>query len=164
MTEIELLQYPDQRLRRHAEKVKKFSNESQEKVNQMVAILYETKGHGLAAPQVGWNERVIIVNPLFNKTKDCVILNPTITNKSSKTDRVLEGCLSVPITSQYVTRPKNVTVSYFNLQGQKRVLPFSGIDAHVWQHEVDHLDGVLFIDHIEDKSVFEKELEELEKE
>ena len=111
--------------------------------DDMEATMVKKDGVGLAAPQIGKNIRVIILN-----TKDGLIcaVNPVISKKSIIYEWDEEGCLSVPETFGKVKRHKNVTCTYIDRNGMKQILKAKGFLARIIQHEVDHLDGILFID------------------
>lgn len=139
---------PDSRLRRVAQTVdlsllqdKKF----QELIVDMAKTMLAKDGVGLAAPQIGRNWRLIVIN-----TDEGVwpMINPVLTDISKATVVQEEGCLSVPNVFGPVRRAKELVCHYFNDLGQECHLPAKGALARVIQHEVDHLDGVLFIDHL----------------
>ncbi|HNW55719.1 MAG TPA: peptide deformylase [bacterium] len=140
---------PDSRLRRIAQVVdlsmvkdKKF----QELIVDMAKTMIAKDGVGLAAPQIGRNWRLIVIN-----TDEGVwpMINPEISNLSKATVVIEEGCLSVPNVFGPVRRSRSLNCHYFNELGQECYLEANGNLARVIQHETDHLDGVLFIDHLE---------------
>lgn len=111
-------------------------------IGMMRAALAESKnGVGIAAPQLGFNDSIIIVN-------DEVMLNPVITAKSDETFKLEEGCLSLPNIKGKVVRSWEVHVEYESEAGNLRSEHFKGLDAAIVQHEIDHLNGVLFTDHL----------------
>lgn len=116
-------------------------------LKQFIADMSETMlvkdGIGLAAPQIGHNTRLIVVN-----TKDGVLamINPVITNRSLTKEWDEEGCLSIPNTFGQVKRHKKIRCQFITANGDKKRIEASGLLARVIQHEIDHLDGVLFID------------------
>ena len=117
----------------------------------MTAVMFEKDGAGLAGPQVGKNIRIIIIN---KDGKAIIMLNPEITKKSWAREVDQEGCLSVvdkndEIYYLPVARHKKVNCIYFNEKGQKQKIQAEGLLARVIQHEIDHLDGILFIDRAE---------------
>lgn len=120
-------------------KSKKFKQLCQD----MLSTMEEKDGVGLAAPQIGQNIRLVIINA---KDGSLSLLNPKIKNKSWAKEWEEEGCLSVPDTYGEVKRSKNITCVYLNKQGKKLTLRAQGLLARVIQHEIDHLDGILFID------------------
>ncbi len=111
--------------------------------DDMIFTMKESDGIGLAAPQISKNIRVIIVN-----TKDGpqVMINPAITSRSILKEWDEEGCLSVPMTFGKVKRHKKIVCKYFDSSGSQKQVEAKGLMARVIQHEIDHLDGVLFID------------------
>ena len=140
---------PDSRLRRVAQTVdltmvndKKF----QELIVDMAKTMLAKDGVGLAAPQIGRNWRLIVIN-----TDEGIwpMINPEISNLSKATIVMEEGCLSVPNVFGPVRRSRSLNCRYFNELGQECLVEAKGNLARVIQHEVDHLDGVLFIDHLE---------------
>ena len=121
------------------------------------AMFWEPDGIGIAAPQIGISKKIFLVaeDVLYpkrlveekNKTKKyLVFINPSLKNKSSKKLRDLEGCLSVRGIYGDVSRPEKITVEYFDELGDKKIRGASGLLSRVIQHEMDHLDGILFID------------------
>jgi peptide deformylase len=117
--------------------------EYQELFDVMINTMQQAQGVGLAAPQIGKNERIIIVEL---KSKPQVFINPKITQRSDATAINEEGCLSLPGVWGLVERAKMVSVEAFNRQGKKVSLKAKGFEAIKFQHEIDHLDGILFID------------------
>jgi peptide deformylase len=147
----EIITVPDKILRGKARKVSSFGAELQTLIDDMVDTMREALGVGLAAPQVNAPLRVIVVE--FNENEDeetppklYMVVNPKITRISSDQDFGTEGCLSLPRIVGDVERPISVTVKGFNRRGQPLKIKASGWLARIFQHEVDHLDGVLFVD------------------
>jgi len=143
---LEILINPDPRLRKTARELDK-DEVTQPETRQLCADMFETMlkqdGIGLAAPQIGESVRFIVVN-----TKDghIFLFNPKITKKSFLKDWDEEGCLSVPMYFGEVKRNRFITCCYLDENGQNRKIKASGLLARVLQHEIDHLDGILFID------------------
>lgn len=147
----EIVTVPDKILRGKARKVTSFGAELQTLIDDMVDTMREALGVGLAAPQVNAPLRVIVVE--FNESEDeetppklYMVVNPKITRFSSDQDFGTEGCLSLPRIVGEVERPISVTVKGFNRRGQPLKIKAGGWLARIFQHEVDHLDGVLFVD------------------
>ncbi len=116
----------------------------------MKVTMEEENGIGLAAPQVGQSIRMICINKEANDDKDHLILiNPKITFQSKDCDTQEEGCLSVPETFGEVKRPNKIRVKALGLNGKKIQIKAKGLFSRVLQHEIDHLDGILFIDKLE---------------
>ena len=109
----------------------------------METLLASEDGVGLAAPQVGQNVRVIVIR---HKDADLVVINPKIVKRSILKEWGEEGCLSVPGKYGEVKRNKQITVKFFNELGQEKVVEAKGLLAIIFQHEIDHLDGILFTD------------------
>lgn len=118
--------------------------------NTLVANMIAAKGLGLSAPQLGIHKRIIVVlakHSSSEPSRPLVLINPVIDNKENgSTD--LEGCLSFPGVQVFITRAAIVRVSYIDIEGQSRTSIFTGIEAKAVQHEIDHLDGKLFIDYL----------------
>jgi peptide deformylase len=145
---MKIVQYPHPSLRRKAEPVAALSKELRLQVGEMFELMYRNEGLGLAAPQVDAGNRVIVMNfsgdPL-EKDQEYVAINPVIIEtKGAIEDR--EGCLSFPGLFSKVRRARSVKVRAYNLDGELYEMTASDLPARVWQHEIDHLDGVLFID------------------
>jgi peptide deformylase len=138
-------------LRQPADEIQEFDAELADLVQDMLATMYHANGIGLAGPQVGVSRRVLVVD-LGEADEDGVgaiaLVNPKVTQVSRKTDRSAEGCLSIPEMEEVVERPSNVTVEGFEPDGTPRVLEVGGLLSRALQHEIDHLDGILFIDRI----------------
>lgn len=117
----------------------------------MEETLIAENGLGLAAPQVGGNVRMILVLMDFQKPteKIMVMVNPEITHFSKEQVSAEEGCLSLPEQFDFVMRSKDIMLKYQNLNGKEISLKFSDLNARIIQHEIDHLDGVLFLDKID---------------
>jgi peptide deformylase len=145
-----ILYYPSPALREKCDPIEKFGNDY---LNEIAVRLADTmvgnSGAGLAGPQIGIMARVIAVMREDRKSA-FVLVNPVITEASKKTDRHEEGCLSFPHPKVVakVERPSKVTVSYRDLIGEEKTVEAKGMLARALQHEIDHLDGMLFIDRI----------------
>lgn len=131
------------------------SNWLQHLTASMQATMLERNGVGIAAPQVYVSKRVIIVASRPNvryldapEMQPIIMLNPVITKRSEQTILGEEGCLSVPDTRGQVARAEKITVQYLNLQGQPVEIRLEGFPARIVQHEVDHLDGILFTERL----------------
>ncbi|USN57841.1 MAG: peptide deformylase [Candidatus Peribacteria bacterium] len=121
---------------------------------EMIKYIKEpkNKGVGLAAPQVGENKRLIVVSLLRDRDDEnystVMMLNPEILDFSKDTETDTEGCLSVPGGKAEVCRPKSIRLKYIDEKGKERILMLDGLSARIVQHEVDHLNGVLFVDRV----------------
>ena len=150
--------YGDGVLREVTEDVKANSQELQELIDNMIETMHAAEGIGLAAPQVGRRERIFVVDvtPTFDDPAELeafwrqpmVFINPEITWESDDEEEFEEGCLSIPDIREVVVRPKQIRMSYLDRKFQPQEIEADDILARVLQHEFDHLEGVLFIDHI----------------
>ncbi|HLU25385.1 MAG TPA: peptide deformylase [Longimicrobiales bacterium] len=135
-------------LRRRAEPVTVIDDEIRRLVEDMVETMYDADGVGLAAPQVGVSRRVIVVDTREPGVPKLALINPEIVERSDELDRGEEGCLSIPGLKEIVERPDRVVVEAQDTSGQPVRIEAEGLLARVLQHEVDHLDGILFIDRV----------------
>ncbi len=119
----------------------------------MMETMNKAEGLGLAAPQVGVNKRLIVVILNYNTDHEMVVplVNPEIVYFSKETNVCEEGCLSIPGLYEPVPRSSTIRVKFLDLKGNKQLLELNEMNARVVQHEVDHLDGILFVDRIEEK-------------
>lgn len=141
--------WPDPVLRAPASKVEIFDEELVRLVDDMVATMYAAPGVGLAAPQVGVGKRVAVVDITVGREKGQLrlLVNPRILEKSgSQIDN--EGCLSIPDFTERVERPERVLLEAQDLAGERFEIVAEGFEARAFCHELDHLDGVLFVDHL----------------
>ena len=131
--------------------VEAFDDELRELVEDMLETMYFAEGIGLAAPQIGVSRRVCVLdlhdedNPEGGRW---VFVNPVIVESSDEEDKASEGCLSIPEMEEVVTRPARVTVRGFDAERQAIEVEADGLLARALQHEIDHLDGILFIDRL----------------
>lgn len=164
MAILEVLKYPDPRLRELSKPVEKFTPELKKLAEDMMETMYDENGIGLAAPQVGELIRMLVIDTRPRDTKGryeknemteleskipqpLVIINPEIVKGEGKTT-FQEGCLSVPSFFEDVERHKVIELKYQDLDGKTHVIKVDGLLAIVVQHEMDHLEGTLFIDHL----------------
>ncbi|MEM9594759.1 MAG: peptide deformylase [Acidobacteriota bacterium] len=141
--------FPDPVLRVECPPVETFDDELRRLVDDMVETMYDAPGVGLAAPQVGVEKRLALVDVSVGREegKLLVLVNPRIVHQEgSEVD--FEGCLSIPRLSEKVKRPQAVKITAQNLDGEPFELETEGFEARAICHELDHLDGVLFIDHL----------------
>lgn len=145
---MKILQYPHPALRVKAKPVARIDADVIAAANEMLALMYKHEGLGLAAQQVGLDYQLLVINfkgDAAQKEQEVVAINPVIVEaKSAFKDR--EGCLSFPGLYQDIRRAKTVTVQYYDLAGKQFEMVCHDLAARVWQHEIDHLNGVLFID------------------
>lgn len=151
MAILEVLQFPDPRLRRVSEPITDVDDEIRELAQNMLETMYDEPGIGLAAPQVGAALRLIVVDTDWTEDdadrKPTVLINPEI-RVSSGDLRWNEGCLSVPEITADVDRAERIVLHAIDLEGNAIVEEVDGLRAVCLQHEIDHLDGVLFIDRL----------------
>jgi peptide deformylase len=146
----EIIKLPDKRLRLSSEPVKRIDAGIRKLVDDLFETMYDAPGIGLAAIQIGIAKRVVTLD-LSKKEDDhkpLVFINPEVTWKSAETSKYEEGCLSIPDYYEEVERPAQVKVKYLDLDGKEHEIAASGLFATCLQHEIDHTNGVLFIDHI----------------
>jgi len=146
----EIIKLPDKRLRLVSEPVKRVDAGVRKLVDDMFETMYKAPGIGLAAIQIGDPKRVITLD-LSKKENDHqprVFVNPEIIWKSEEKTTREEGCLSIPDYYEEVERPSQVKVKYLDLDGKSHEIKADGLLATCLQHEIDHINGVLFIDHI----------------
>ena len=150
MSVLEILTIPDQRLKNKSSEVKLFDINLKKIVKDMFDTLNDSgNGIGLAAPQVGVKKRIVIVDlKENNKSSPVIFINPVIVKESREREVNEEGCLSIPGYYAEVERAKEVDVEWYDLEGEKVTKTFSGLFSICIQHEIDHLDGILFIDYL----------------
>ena len=150
MTVKNILTEPNKILRQVSLPVEKIGKEEQVLMDDMLETMYMAKGIGLAAIQVGVPKRIIVMD-IGNRDKEkepMYFVNPIIKNKNSEYSIYEEGCLSVPNQFAEVNRPSSCEVEYLDYNGNKKILKASGLLAPCIQHEMDHLEGILFIDYL----------------
>lgn len=150
MALLPILTAPDPRLKKKSAAVASVDDDTRRLMDDMLETMYDAPGIGLAAPQVGVLKRVIVldIDREDTRTGPLFMANPEIVEASDEDASYEEGCLSVPDHYSDVVRPARVTVRYLDRDGQKQELACEGLLATCVQHEIDHLDGILFIDHI----------------
>lgn len=148
MATLEILEFPDPRLRIQAKPVEKVDDRIRKLVADMFETMYEARGIGLAATQVNVHEQVVVIDLSEDRSQPMVFINPEITVLDQDMADWEEGCLSVPGYSETVERPKNVRVKALNEQGEEFVIEPEDLLAVCIQHEVDHLNGKLFVDYL----------------
>ncbi len=135
-------------LRARAEPVAVVDDDVRTLIDDMLETMYAADGVGLAAPQVGVGKRVIVVDVRDPDAPPFALVNPEIVQASEELDRGEEGCLSIPGLREIVERPASVVVEGLDRDGKPRRIEATGLLARALQHEVDHLDGILFIDRV----------------
>lgn len=137
--------YPDPVLRQKAKPLKEINKEVCKKVEEMMELMHQARGVGLAAPQVGWPVRLFIIDTGGDSREEKVFINPTIIEETGELNKE-EGCLSFPGIMSKIIRAQRIKAHAYNLKGQELEIEAEGLAARAWQHELDHLNGELFID------------------
>jgi peptide deformylase len=147
MALLPILRFPDERLRTRAEPVAEFGPDLRRLAADMAETMYEAPGIGLAATQVNVHRRLIVIDVSETKDDLRVFVNPRLVAEEGLTEGE-EGCLSVPGIYDTVERSERVTVHYQDLDGQPQAMNADGLLAVCLQHEIDHLDGKVFVDYL----------------
>jgi len=150
-TDLRILEYPHPRLRAPNTEVVEFDDSLRSLTREMFAIMYASRGVGLAAPQLGINKRLMVFNPEGKKEKwmsEVVLCNPRIVEWGPGRDVEEEGCLSFPGFTADVERAVWIKVEFQNGRGKKMAKKYAGWEARIFQHEYDHLDGILYVDRL----------------
>ena len=165
MTIRKILTEPNKTLRQVSLPVDKVGKSEQLLMDDMLETMYHAKGIGLAAIQIGVPKRIIVIDLSKEEEKKDprYFVNPVIKNKNLNLSKYLEGCLSIPDQFAEVDRPSTCEVEYLDYNGNKKLLRTDGLLATCIQHEMDHLEGILFIDHLSKlkKSMIIKKLSKL---
>ena len=150
MTKKKILTIPDPVLRKVSKPVATFNSEIKSLMDDMLETMYAAPGIGLAAVQVGILKRIIVIDlsKEDEKKEPLFIVNPEITSKSNELISYEEGCLSIPNQFAEVKRPSSCKINFLDYNGKKKELTAEGLLATCIQHEIDHLNGILFIDHL----------------
>jgi len=150
MTVKTILTEPNKILRQISLPVEKVGKEVQALMDDMLETMYNAKGIGLAAIQIGIPKRIIVMDICKDKEKNnpMYFVNPIINNRNLNLSKYLEGCLSLPDQFAEVDRPSTCEVEYLDYNGNKKILKANGLLSTCIQHEMDHLEGILFIDHL----------------
>jgi len=148
MAKLPIKKFNDPILREKCEKVEKIDSKIRNLIDDMTDTMYENYGIGLAGPQVGVKKRIVVAQPDLSDFPPLVLINPKITKKSREKTIEEEGCLSFPGIFLKIKRPKEVEVEALNREGKKIKLKTEGILARVVQHEIDHLNGILFFNRL----------------
>ncbi len=165
MTIRKILTEPNKTLRQVSLQVDRVGKSEQLLMDDMLETMYHAKGIGLAAIQIGVPKRIIVMDLSKEEEKKDprYFVNPVIKNKNLNLSKYLEGCLSIPDQFAEVDRPSTCEVEYLDYNGNKKLLRADGLLATCIQHEMDHLEGILFIDHLSKlkKSMIIKKLSKL---
>lgn len=150
MAKLPIILYPDPILRQTASPVERVDDALKTLAENMLETMYAAPGVGLAAPQVGLSLRLFVMDPAKKEDErnPCVLINPEILQRGEGKRVYEEGCLSMPEIFADIERPASVLLRYVGADGELREEWFEGHAATVAQHEIDHLEGVMFIDHV----------------
>jgi len=150
MTILKILTYPDQKLRQPTSELDNIDGDVQKKIDEMSSTMYDAPGVGLAAIQVGWNKSVLIydISPFDQDRSLQILINPRIVDQEGEILSENEGCLSVPEFRADVKRYASILVEGVDREGRTLQIEAKDMLAIVLQHEIDHLKGKLFIDHV----------------
>lgn len=148
MALLPILQYPDARLHLKAKPVATVDERIRKLVADMFETMYAAQGVGLAATQVNVQERVIVIDTSDDKSQQLVLINPEIVAKSAQKKEYEEGCLSFPGIYEKVSRPETVSFQALNERGERFELQTDELLAVAVQHEIDHLDGKVFVQYL----------------
>jgi peptide deformylase len=157
---LQVHQLGDRVLRQPAKRIAKIDDGIRELARQMLQTMYTQDGVGLAAPQVGINKQLIVLDcdPENAEARPLIMINPEIKKLGGALCQEQEGCLSVPGVYMDVMRPETIEVAYKDENGRLQVLKTDGLLARAVQHEIDHLNGVMFVDRVENRLALTQEL------
>ena len=148
MALLDILEFPDPRLRTQAKPIEQVDDEVRRLCDDLLETMYEAPGIGLAATQVNVHRRVLVCDVSEDQSQPMVFINPEIVEQSADESTYDEGCLSVPGFYESVDRPDSVVVRALNREGEAFEMQLDGLLATCVQHEIDHLNGKLFVDYI----------------
>ena len=157
---LEIHYLGDRVLRQPAKRIAKVDDSIRRLIKQMLQTMYSADGIGLAAPQIAVNKQLIVIDCELDDpaSPPLVLINPKITRYSSELCNAEEGCLSIPGVYLEVTRPEAIEVSFKDENGRPRKLQTAGLLSRAIQHEMDHLNGVMFVDRVENDIALTEEL------
>ena len=148
MAVLEILEFPDPRLRTRAKPVAAVTDDTRNLIDDMFETMYDAPGIGLAATQVDVHERLLVIDISEDRSQPQVFINPEVTVIDPELGEYDEGCLSVPGFYETVNRPQKVQVTALDRDGKSFTRELEGLLAICLQHEIDHLDGKLFVDYL----------------
>ncbi|MEA3260666.1 MAG: peptide deformylase [Pseudomonadota bacterium] len=148
MAKLEILEFPDPRLRTVAKPVETVDDALRNLIDDMIETMYEASGIGLAASQVNVHKRLLVIDVSESRDQPLVFINPEITPLTEDLAPYEEGCLSVPGFYEKVERPSRVRINALDRNGEPFEIETDGLLATCIQHEIDHLDGKLFVDYV----------------
>ena len=146
MAVLKILIFPDQRLRTIAKEILVIDDEVKALASNLLETMYEGKGIGLSATQANIHKRILVVDVSDEKDSPLILINPKIEVLNEEEEVNSEGCLSVPGFFEEVSRPSEINITALNLEGEKFTIVATGLLAVAVQHEMDHLDGKIFVD------------------
>ena len=147
MATLDILVYTDNRLRKVAKSVELVDDKVRDIVNDMFETMYEAPGIGLAATQVNIHQRIVVIDVSEDKSEPLTLVNPEIVNSEGLAENE-EGCLSLPGVFEMIKRPEKITFKALNRDGEPYEMAADGLLAVCVQHEIDHLDGKMFVDYL----------------
>ena len=158
--QLEIYKMGDQVLRQNAKRISKVDNSIRKLTKEMLQSMYAAKGIGLAAPQIGINKELLVIDVNFEDSAadPLILINPEITDYGTTLNSYEEGCLSIPGVYLNVVRPSTIKLRFRDEMGRPRKMKADGLLARCIQHEMDHLNGVLFVDRVTSKEDLNKEL------
>lgn len=164
VSKLRIVNYPHAVLRQVAQPIESVTDEVRDVATKMLELMHLAPGVGLAAPQVGLPWRMFVANASGEAGDDFVFINPVLSKPSREVEDYEEGCLSLPAIKAEIRRPKAITITATDLEGETISLTSDELPARIWQHETDHLDGVLIIDRMTaaDRRANRKLIKELE--
>ncbi len=145
---VELRIYPDEVLRKSCRPIERIDDGLVSEAREMLEFMYESEGIGLAGPQVGWPRRLMTLDVEHQAQDPRIFVNPRIVEREGHVE-LEEGCLSLPGLRLHVPRSEKVRVVAYTLEGERLEIEAEGLEAVAWQHETDHLNGVLIIDRVQ---------------
>lgn len=148
MAVLTLLHFPDERLRAVAKPVAKVDDAIQTLIDDMIETMYAQRGIGLAAPQVNVSKRIVVIDVSENRDNPIALINPEIISTESEMMEMMDGCLSIPDSFSTTTRYRYLKIKAWDREGNDIELEAADLFAGCIQHEIDHLNGKLFIDHL----------------
>jgi len=148
VTKLKIIKYPDPFLKQKCLPVTSFDKELKILADNMLKTMYESEGIGLSAIQIGVLKRIIVIDITEELKKPLILINPVITPSNSKFLEFKEGCLSFPGIYESVKRNEEIAVDYKSIEGKKLSMKATGLLSICIQHEVDHLEGVVFLDRL----------------
>ena len=157
---LEIFKLGDEELRQNAKRISKVDNSIRNLAQEMLQSMYAAKGIGLAAPQIGINKELLVIDVNFEDSaaEPLILINPEITDYGTTLNSYEEGCLSIPGVYLNVIRPSTIKLKFRDEMGRPRKMKADGLLARCIQHEMDHLNGVLFVDRVTSREDLNKEL------